>query len=672
MAEKPENKAGPKQDDLIAKLVKDPKAPPDALLLSGFVGASSEEGHTRLYFTLEDYVEIPNDAILLAQEIPKEHSPLGGTLLWIKSDAELIHGKVGPNRLKAKFLEGRIQQEFVRAQAAGAAGGPLPPRTLPDGPGCPTQFGPQCPTLAPGFCPSHVPIGCPTNPAACTHIGVQCPTHHPPCTQFGAGCPTHQPTCHTCAGPGCGFTHLPPCPLTHQPPCTHSGPPCPTFGPTILQCCQPSLVIPCPTHHPPCTVSGPGCHTAGATIPLACCQIETVHQNICTRFGPECPIHSIVQPCPPHTIAPPCPVQSGFICGGFGGSAACQPGGPVQVGPVQAAAHFAAGQPFQPSVQCLTVQACSIAGNCPTTDGACTVVGLNCPSQQGICTAVDPNCVMPTQQFPCPPTPFCPPTQTPACPTHHVACTVDIRACINTVNPQQCPIQSAFCPTPACPTHHVIACTTGGPACGVTGPQCPVQSAFCPPSAFVPCLTQQPICRPSVIHPCPSIPVVHCPLPTVHHLPCGPSVLQICPTLRLDCLPSQFPHLCPSVPRELCPVASGGFGCGLPGPGPQGPGPIAGGVANAAAFGAGAGVPAPALHLTSPVICQPVPTLFCPQTQQFLQCHPTILCHTQQIICLQVTQLGCPFPSQFCPSAFCPSGPACGGGGFGGFGGLGQ
>ncbi|HXL23520.1 MAG TPA: hypothetical protein VOA78_13715 [Candidatus Dormibacteraeota bacterium] len=491
MAEKSENKPGPKQDDLISKLVKDPKAPPDALLLSGFVGASSEEGHTRLYLTatLEDYVEIPNDAILLTQEIPKDQSPMGGTLLWIKSDAELIHGKVGPNRLKAKFLEGRIQQEFVRAQAAGAPG---------------------------------------------------------------------------------------------------------------------------------------------------------------------------------------------------------------------AAAHFAAGQQFQPSVQCLTVQACSVAGNCPTTDGACTVVGLNCPSQQGICTAIDPNCVMPTQQFPCAQTPLCPPTQSPACPTHHVACTVDIRACINTANPQ-CPIKTAFCPTPACPTHHVVACTIGGPACGVTGPQCPVQTALCQ-SVFQPCLTHnQPICQPSLVQPCVThnlqcAPSIHTPCLTQHQPACNPSVFLVnCPTQHLiQCLPSVHtpcftannPICQPSVATPcltqhgpctappLCPIASGGFGCGPQGPGPQGPGPIAGafagGVANAAAFGAGAGAPAPAFHLTSPVICQPVHTLFCPQTQHFVQCHPTILCHTQQIICLQVTQVGCPFPSQFCPSAFCPSGPACGGGGFGGFGGLGQ
>jgi len=444
MAEKSENKASLKQDDLIAKLVKDPKAPPDALLLSGLVGASSEEGHSRLYLNgLDDYVEIPNDAILHTQEIPKDQSPLGGSLVWIKSDAELIHGKVGPHRLKARFLEGRIQQEFVRGQAA---------------------------------------------------------------------------------------------------------------------------------------------------------------------------------------------------------------------------AGFAAAQGFQqPSVGCLTLPACSVnAPNCPTTDFACTVVGLNCPSQQGICTAFDPNCNPPTQQFPCAQTPFCPPTQTPACPTHHPGCTVDIRACINTVNPQ-CQIVSANCPTPTCPTHHVIACTIGGPACGITGPQCPVVSAFCPTPA---CPTHNQLaCRPSiVVAQCPTLQLVHCPVPSVQRLHCGPSVVEICPTLRLDCVPSQGIHLCPSHPAILCGAASGGFGCVPQGPGPQGPGPIAGGVAPAAAFGAAA----PALHLTSPVICQPVHTLFCPQTQHFVQCHPTILCHTQQIICLQVTQVGCPLPTQFCPSAFCPSGVACGQGPGGG------
>jgi len=630
-----------KQDDLIAKLVKDPKAPPDALLLSGFLGASSEDDHTRLYLTatLDDYVEIPSDAILHTQEIPKDQSPLGGTLLWIKKDAELIHGKVGPNRTKAKFLEGRIQQEFVRAQAAVGIGVDIPP-SLPLGPGCPTHFIQACPSLAQGFCPpSQIPIGC--------------PTHHPPCTIAGPGCPTLIHTVCTCVGPACP---------THAAPCTHAGPGCPTLGPTIIQCCQPSLAAPCPSHPP----------IACPTNPIICthlspqCRPSLIVPG-CTHFGPECPIHTIAPPCPLHTVAPPCPVGSGPFCGGFGGSAACQPGGPFQ-GPIAGAAHFAAAQAFQqPSIGCLTVPACSAnAPNCPTTDFACTVVGLNCPSQQGICTAVDPNCNQVTQQFPCAPTFGCPPTQNLACPTHHLGCTVDLRTCINTVNPQQCPVLSANCPTPACPTHHV-ACTIGGPACGITGPQCPIKSAFCPVTAPPQCpvLTHnQPICHPSLLTPCHTVPQIQC-IPSVANpcqtlLPsgaCGHSVLAPCIT-QVCTAPPQCPiHTGPACqPQSLgCPIG--------------GPGPVAGGVAHAAAFGAAPqGFP-----ITAPPIC-PIPTLFACHTQHFIQCHPTILCPVHTPLCpiqtafCPITVAGCPIQTQFCPSAFCPS-IACG---FGGFGGLGQ
>ena len=40
-------------DSFISKIVKDPQQPPDALVLSGYLGASSEPGHTRLYFDLQ-------------------------------------------------------------------------------------------------------------------------------------------------------------------------------------------------------------------------------------------------------------------------------------------------------------------------------------------------------------------------------------------------------------------------------------------------------------------------------------------------------------------------------------------------------------------------------------------------------------------------------------------
>jgi len=110
----------PKRDAFVSEVVKDLNAPPDALLLSGFIGDSPEPGHTRLYFDpqLRGYVDIPNDAILHSRPIPETASPLGGSYLWIKSDAELIHHAT--TRFKARFLEGRIATAY--GAAAGIAG----------------------------------------------------------------------------------------------------------------------------------------------------------------------------------------------------------------------------------------------------------------------------------------------------------------------------------------------------------------------------------------------------------------------------------------------------------------------------------------------------------------------------------------------------------------------
>jgi hypothetical protein len=100
-------------DDFVARLVKDPGDPPDLLLMSGYLGASSEDGHVRLYLDeeLSRYVEIPKEAIRHARELPPGQSPLGGSLLWIDRKAELMHGKAGGERL-ANFLEGWIEDEY--------------------------------------------------------------------------------------------------------------------------------------------------------------------------------------------------------------------------------------------------------------------------------------------------------------------------------------------------------------------------------------------------------------------------------------------------------------------------------------------------------------------------------------------------------------------------------
>ena len=86
--------------DFVAKIVKDPKNPPDTLVLTGFLGASSEEAHTRLYFDpgLTNYVEIHNDAILHTE--PAGEDGLGAVYVWIKRDAVLTYGPAASQRAK--------------------------------------------------------------------------------------------------------------------------------------------------------------------------------------------------------------------------------------------------------------------------------------------------------------------------------------------------------------------------------------------------------------------------------------------------------------------------------------------------------------------------------------------------------------------------------------------
>src|SRR5215211_136674 len=116
-------------DDFVGRIVQNPKEPPGVTLLSGYLGSSSEEGHVRLYLDEElcRYVEIPEKAIRHTQELPPEQSPLGGSLVWIDSGAEVVHGPAGSERRKATFLEGQIAQDYF-GSAGGGTGTTTPTR----------------------------------------------------------------------------------------------------------------------------------------------------------------------------------------------------------------------------------------------------------------------------------------------------------------------------------------------------------------------------------------------------------------------------------------------------------------------------------------------------------------------------------------------------------------
>ncbi len=74
----------------VSKLVSDPANPPETMIVAGYLGDSSVEGHARLYLVpdLSDYLEIPKDSILHQDKVPGDQ--LGGVYVWIQRDAKIL------------------------------------------------------------------------------------------------------------------------------------------------------------------------------------------------------------------------------------------------------------------------------------------------------------------------------------------------------------------------------------------------------------------------------------------------------------------------------------------------------------------------------------------------------------------------------------------------------
>ena len=120
MAQAPRQTGGEGTADFIRHIVTDPKNVPDVMLLTGYLGASSEEAHERLYLSpdLTNYVEIPNTAILHQAPLPKEQDAHGGVTLWVRKDAALQYKMAPAAQALANYFAGAIQ-----AGAQGAPGG---------------------------------------------------------------------------------------------------------------------------------------------------------------------------------------------------------------------------------------------------------------------------------------------------------------------------------------------------------------------------------------------------------------------------------------------------------------------------------------------------------------------------------------------------------------------
>ena len=134
---KPESGSGA---DFVSSIVTDPKSVPDVMRLYGYLGASSEEGHERLYLNpdLTNYVEVPTQAILHRMTVPAEQDPYSAVCLWVKKDAALIYKMTPAAQALAHYFAGAIQAGTPGAAVAAVAGAapqtvfcPTPPVTVP-------------------------------------------------------------------------------------------------------------------------------------------------------------------------------------------------------------------------------------------------------------------------------------------------------------------------------------------------------------------------------------------------------------------------------------------------------------------------------------------------------------------------------------------------------------
>lgn len=208
-----------REDSIVSKL-KATGTPPGGLAsYTGLLGRSSKDGHWVLYLNLDmsRYVEVREDDIVHAEQLPPERSPfgsLGGTTVFVKKGAQVTTTTSVSQTHAAEGDEFDLDIRIGGGQQMVAA-----PNT--NGPGC--TFGTgctggECPTGANRTCLTCVSCGgtcratcfdtcirTDCNQQTCDTCRTQCDATCVTCNQTCATCqtrcnqPTCQATCATCA-----------------------------------------------------------------------------------------------------------------------------------------------------------------------------------------------------------------------------------------------------------------------------------------------------------------------------------------------------------------------------------------------------------------------------------------------------------------------------------------
>jgi hypothetical protein len=108
------------QDALVENLIPNPGQQQPTVQLTGWLGKSGQEGTWNLYLSpaLDEYVQFSENDVVHSQPLTAETAPLGGTSVWLKTDAQLKHVQVTTQQMQAGFLSGSITSGNLSSAAA--------------------------------------------------------------------------------------------------------------------------------------------------------------------------------------------------------------------------------------------------------------------------------------------------------------------------------------------------------------------------------------------------------------------------------------------------------------------------------------------------------------------------------------------------------------------------
>src|SRR6266849_7175166 len=103
-----------KPDEVTTKVVADPKTPADVILVTGFLGDSSEPEHVRIYWdaSMGSYIDLDTSDIVHTEPIPRDQSPLGGSYIWLKRSARGLSAGQGGSPMTGRFFEGPLMAAY--------------------------------------------------------------------------------------------------------------------------------------------------------------------------------------------------------------------------------------------------------------------------------------------------------------------------------------------------------------------------------------------------------------------------------------------------------------------------------------------------------------------------------------------------------------------------------